>query len=199
MEAKRGSPLLLLLPLVSMTIIFFIHGCSAMGEEKMLVGHGRRKPCKTIVFYLHDLLYDETNIKNFTSVIVATPSWDVKNKLSLKFFGFGEMVVFNDPLTVGRSLGSRELGRAEGFYFYDNKKIFSLWFGMTLTLNTTKYNGTISLAGANHLMEKTRDMPVIGGTGDFFMTRGIATIITDEVQNSNYFRIRVDVKLYECY
>ncbi|TKY60689.1 Plant disease resistance response protein [Spatholobus suberectus] len=40
---------------------------------------------------------------------------------------------------------------------------------------------------------------VTGGTGDFFMHRGIATIMTDAFEGEVYFRLRVDIKFYECW
>ncbi|KAH7513844.1 hypothetical protein FEM48_Zijuj11G0025400 [Ziziphus jujuba var. spinosa] len=53
--------------------------------------------------------------------------------------------------------------------------------------------------GADLMYAKTRDLSVVGGTGDFFMARGIATFQTDTFQGSNYFRLKMDIKLYECY
>ncbi|GMN31816.1 hypothetical protein TIFTF001_003417 [Ficus carica] len=47
-------------------------------------------------------------------------------------------------------------------------------------------------------MNKTRDISVIGGAGDIFMARGIATLTTDAFEGEVYFRLRVDIKLYEC-
>lgn len=43
------------------------------------------------------------------------------------------------------------------------------------------------------------DICVVGGSGDFFMARGIATIRTDTFQDGDYFRLQMDIKLYECY
>ncbi|GMJ00298.1 hypothetical protein HRI_003699000 [Hibiscus trionum] len=37
------------------------------------------------------------------------------------------------------------------------------------------------------------------GTGDFFMGRGIATFQTMKQEGTKYFRIKMDIKLYECY
>ncbi|KAL3599127.1 hypothetical protein D5086_007045 [Populus alba] len=51
--------------------------------------------------------------------------------------------------------------------------------------------GSIDFVGADPLMNKTRDISVIGGTGDFFMTRGIATLMADAFQGEFYFRLRV--------
>ncbi|PWA36087.1 dirigent protein 5 [Artemisia annua] len=51
--------------------------------------------------------------------------------------------------------------------------------------------------GADLMNEETRDLSVVGGTGDFFMTRGIATFRTDGQPNAFYFRVKMDNKLYE--
>lgn len=48
------------------------------------------------------------------------------------------------------------------------------------------------------MSQKTRDLSVVGGTGDFFMARGVTTLRTDTFQGWAYFRLRMDVKLYEC-
>jgi len=64
--------------------------------------------------------------------------------------------------------------------------------------HSTEHKGSIDFAGADPLMNKTRDISVTG-TGDFFMTRGIATLMADAFQGEVYFRLRVDIELYECY
>lgn len=69
---------------------------------------------------------------------------------------------------------------------------------VSLVFHSTEHKGSIDFAGADPLMNKTRDISVIG-TGDFFMTRGIATLMADAFQGEVYFRLRVDIELYECY
>jgi hypothetical protein len=49
------------------------------------------------------------------------------------------------------------------------------------------------------MQDETRDLSVVGGTGDFFMSKGIATLQTDVAQGAAYFRLKMDVKLCECY
>ncbi|KAG6781132.1 hypothetical protein POTOM_014019 [Populus tomentosa] len=80
-------------------------------------------------------------------------------------------------------------GRAQGFY--DKKEIFAARLGFTFVLNSTEHKGSIDFSGADPLMNKTKDISVIGGTGDFFMTRGIATLMADAFQGEFYFRLRV--------
>ncbi|KAL6178520.1 hypothetical protein ACLB2K_050038 [Fragaria x ananassa] len=55
------------------------------------------------------------------------------------------------------------------------------------------------LCWADPTAAKTRDISVVGGTGDFFLARGMATLMGDDVEGDVYFRLKVDVKLYECW
>lgn len=59
----------------------------------------------------------------------------------------------------------------------------------------------LNLIGAADLMaEKMRDLSIVGGTGDFFMARGVATIsTTDSFKDLYYYRSKMEIKLYECH
>lgn len=156
------------------------------------------EPCKRLVFYFHDIIYNGHNAKNATSAIVGTPAWGNRTVLAGKNH-FGDLVVFDDPITLDNNLHSPAVGRAQGFYIYDKKEIFTAWLGFSFVFNSTQHKGTINFAGADPLMNKTRDISVIGGTGDFFMTRGVATLSTDAFEGEVYFRLRADINLYECW
>jgi hypothetical protein len=84
-------------------------------------------------------------------------------------------------------------------YIYDTKNTFTAWLGFSFVLNSTDHHGTVNFMGADPTTLKTRDISVVGGTGDFFMQRGIATIATDAYEGDVYFRLRVDIKFYECW
>ncbi|GLU05889.1 hypothetical protein SLE2022_229630 [Rubroshorea leprosula] len=155
------------------------------------------RPCKRLVFYFHDIIYNGKNAKNATSAIVGAPAWGNRTILAGQSH-FGDLVVFDDPVTLDNNLHSTPVGRAQGFYFYDRKDVFTAWLGFSFVFNSTEHRGSINFAGADPLMNKTRDISVIGGTGDFFMARGIATLTTDAFEGEVYFRLRVDNKLYEC-
>ncbi|CAI9755488.1 unnamed protein product [Fraxinus pennsylvanica] len=157
-----------------------------------------RRPCKELVFYFHDILYKGDNYNNATSAIVGSPEWGNKTAVAQPF-NFGDLVVFDDPITLDNNLHSPPVGRAQGMYVYDQKSIYSAWLAFSFLFNSTKLVGTLNFAGADPLMNKTRDISVIGGTGDFFMARGIATLMTDAFEGDVYFRLRVDIKLYECW
>ena len=102
-------------------------------------------------------------------------------------------------MTTDKNLLSPPVARAQGIYFYDMKTTYNAWLAYSLVFNSTKYKGTMNIMGADMMDEETRDLSVVGGTGDFFMARGITTFRTDEVEGADYFRVEMDVKLYECY
>ncbi|KAK9048313.1 hypothetical protein SSX86_032724 [Deinandra increscens subsp. villosa] len=131
------------------------------------------KPCKRFVLHYHDILYNGTNAENATSAAAA-------NATELGNFNFGKLVVFDDPVTKDKHHLSPPVARAQGFYFYDKKTEFNAWFAYTLIFNSSEHKGTINIMGADMIVEKTRDFSVVGGTGDFFMTRGIVTIRLDD-------------------
>ncbi|RZC89350.1 hypothetical protein C5167_029256 [Papaver somniferum] len=76
---------------------------------------------------------------------------------------FAQVVVFDNPLTLDRHISSSPAARAQVF-------------------NSTDYKGTLELMGADLMDQETRDISVVGGTGDFLMARGIATLKTDAVE-----------------
>nr|GMC98149.1 dirigent protein 5-like [Ipomoea batatas]GMC98570.1 dirigent protein 5-like [Ipomoea batatas] len=63
------------------------------------------KPCKRLVLYYHDIIFNGTNVFNATSAaIVKEPN--------LGSHHFGLMVVFDDPITKDRHLLSPPIARA---------------------------------------------------------------------------------------
>lgn len=148
------------------------------------------KPCKRLVLYYHDILFNITNSANATSANVSNPV--------LGDFNFGMLVVFDDPITEDQNLMSTAVARAQGFYLYNMKSKYNAWFAYTLVFNSSEYCGTLNIMGADIIQQKTRDLSIVGGTGDFFMARGIVTFSTDAVEGLGYFRLKMDIKLYEC-
>ncbi|KAK7399140.1 hypothetical protein VNO78_10316 [Psophocarpus tetragonolobus] len=181
----------------------------AMDDAKVLVlilmlcvglcsGRKQYRACKEMVVFFHDIIYNGKNAGNATSAIVAGPEGANLTMLAGQFH-FGNIVVFDDPITLDNNLHSKVVGRAQGFYIYDTKNTYTSWLGFTFVFNSTEHKGTVTFAGADPIMDKTRDISVTGGTGDFFMHRGIATIMTDAFEGELYFRLRVHIKFYECW
>lgn len=161
--------------------------------------HRSRRPCKELVFYFHDILFNGHNYNNATSAIVGNPPWGNQTTKAVPF-NFGDMVVFDDPITLDNNFYSPPVGRAQGMFFYDERYTYGAWFAFSFRFNSSEHVGTLNFAGADPLRNQTRDISVIGGTGDFFMSRGVATLTTDFNDGKvYYFRLRVDVNLYECW
>nr|ADR30610.1 (+)-pinoresinol-forming dirigent protein [Schisandra chinensis] len=194
----EGRKLIITIPLLLFFIAFFSVPPAAFGRKVTLPRKRMPQPCMNLVFYFHDILYNGKNAANATSAIVGSPAWGNRTILAGQS-NFGDMVVFDDPITLDNNLHSPPVGRAQGFYFYDRKDVFTAWLGFSFVFNNSDYRGSINFAGADPLLIKTRDISVIGGTGDFFMARGIATLMTDAFEGEVYFRLRTDIKLYECY
>lgn len=182
-------------PISTLLLFFLLLSTSAAKPGKRVQAH---KPCKKLVFYFHDIIYNGKNAKNATSAIVGAPAWGNRTILAGKSH-FGNMVVPDDPITLDNNLHSTPVGRAQGSYLYEKKHIFTAWLGFSFVFNSPKHKGSINFAGADPLMNKTGDISVIGGTGNFFMARGIATLMTDAFEGEVYFRLRAEINLYKCW
>ncbi|KAJ6812644.1 disease resistance response protein 206-like [Iris pallida] len=197
MAGESASSASACIPLLLLFFFFFAAvqcGGGGMNKKRTLP----LKPCQTLTLYFHDIIYNGENADNATSAIVGAPAWGNRTKLG-GLMHFGDLVVFDDPITLDSDLRSAPVGRAQGMYVYDRKDVFTAWLAFSFVFNSTGRRGTLSFAGADPLMNKTRDVPVVGGTGDFFMARGVATLSTDAFEGEVYFRLRTEVKLYECY
>ncbi|ESQ38388.1 hypothetical protein EUTSA_v10028997mg [Eutrema salsugineum] len=151
-----------------------------------------KKPCKHFVLHLHNIAYDSDNADNATSATIVNP-------LGLGDFNFGKFVIFDNPVTMDENFLSEAVARAQGFFFYNKITTYNTWVACTLVFNSTQHKGTLTIMDANPMMEPTRDLSIVGGTGDFIMTRGVVTFSTDLIQGNKYFRLKMDIKLYECY
>jgi len=100
---------------------------------------------------------------------------------------------------MDNNLHSKPIGRAQGFYIYNTKNTYTSWLGFTFVLHSTYHEGTVPFVGADPIMQKSRDISVTVGTGDFFMHKGIATTMTDAFEGEVYFRFFVDIKFFECW
>ncbi|KAF0895156.1 hypothetical protein E2562_006858 [Oryza meyeriana var. granulata] len=174
---------------------------AAHGRSRRLV-RSYDKPCKTMRLYFHDILYDFSNSTANSTSAAATKPTALATAVSRNGTFFGEVVVFNDPMTEGKALPpslEETAVRAQGLYLYDKKEEYNAWFAFSVVFNSTAHRGTLNLMGADLMFDKRRDISVVGGTGDFFMSRGVATLRTDAVEGFTYFRLQMDIKLYECY
>ncbi|CAA0820454.1 Dirigent protein 5 [Striga hermonthica] len=128
-------------------------------------------PCRHLVLYFHDVLFNGHNYQNATSTIMGSPQWGNRTALAVPA-NFGDVVVFDDSITLDNNFHSLPVGRAQGTYIYDTKYPYNAWLGFSFVFNLSEYFGTLNFAGADTMMNKMRDISVIGGTGDFLWPVG---------------------------
>ncbi|KAJ8420646.1 hypothetical protein Cgig2_031996 [Carnegiea gigantea] len=108
--------------------------------------------------YWHDILSGPTP----TSVRVVKPV-SPKSKTA-----FGLIDIIDNPLTEGPDVGSKLVGRAQGFYASACQTDVGLLMTMNFAITEGKYNGsTFTVLGRNMVFTKVREMAVIGGSGLF--------------------------------
>jgi len=122
-------------------LFFLLLGSMAAPAQKAKDQKAKdRRPCRRLVFYFHDIVYNGKNLKNATSAIVGAPAWANTTTMAGQNH-FGDLVVFDDPITLDNNLHSTPVGRAQGFYVYDKKDIFTAWLGFSFVFNSTQHKG----------------------------------------------------------
>lgn len=136
-------------------------------------------------FYWHD--YGSGSGENITSVTVV-------NSTESSFPLFGQISVFDNPMTTGPELSSKQVGKSQGFYVFASQTEMALLQAMNLLFTEGKYNGsTLTVLGRNAFLNDTvREMPVIGGSGVFRFARGYALATTYE-ESTTYSNIEYNV------
>ncbi|XP_021845372.1 dirigent protein 21-like [Spinacia oleracea] len=120
--------------------------------------------------HLHFYFHDYVQGSNQTALRIAqAPS---TNKSSS---GFGALVMIDDPLTEGPEHDSKIVGYAQGMYGFADQKQPGLVMVMNYVFVEGEYNGsTLSLLGRNQVMNKVREMSIVGGSGVFRFATGYA-------------------------
>lgn len=94
--------------------------------------------------------------------------------------------MIDDPLTEGPELGSKLVGRAQGFYGSAAQDELGLLMAMNFKFDVGKYNGsTITVMGRNKVFSAVREMPVIGGSELFRFARGYVEAKTHKVDTGS--------------
>lgn len=128
---------------------------------------GAQQKVTKLHFYFHDLRGVTTRVVAQSNTTAASPTF------------FGVVYAMDNPLTVGPSQASKVIGRAQGLYSSTSMGKLSLIVAMNLVFTNGPYNGSsLTVLGYNPVMEPTREMPVLGGSGVFRLARGVAMLNT---------------------
>ncbi|KAL2923976.1 Dirigent protein 23 [Bienertia sinuspersici] len=117
-----------------------------------------------LTFYYHDTLSGS----NPSAIQIAKANSTDKSPTS-----FGALAMMDDPLTEGPEPTSKLVGRAQGIYGLADQQESALVMIMNFFFVEGEFNGsTLSVLGRDAMMDKVREMPVVGGTGAFRFAKG---------------------------
>ncbi|KAL7081687.1 hypothetical protein ACP275_14G054400 [Erythranthe tilingii] len=158
-----------ILVVISVVLVAFLH--QTAGE---LARHNRTPTTKEKLSHLRMYWHDVVSGRYPTSVTVVNPPARYAN-------GFGAINMIDNPLTLGPDPRSEAVGKAQGFYAMASQEETGLLMTMNFVFTRGKYNGsTITILGRNAVLDKVREMPVIGGSGLFRFGRGYAEARTNK-------------------
>ena len=137
------------------------------------------------LLYWHDIVSGPSP----TSVPVVKPA----SPTSKTAFGMIDMI--DNPLTAGPDVGSKLVGRAQGFYASACQTDLGLLMTMNFAIMEGKYNGsTFTVVGRNLVFSKVREMAVVGGSGLFRFATGYVQAKTHSLNSTGDAVVQ-----YDCY
>ena len=117
---------------------------------------------------LHFFSHTKSSPPNKTSEEVVRPK---NNDLP---FNFGQIKVFDEPLTIEPSISSTKLGSFQGMYIMsDQNTPAGLTSGSLVFSNELYIGSTIVLFGRYKFTSNGDDLPIVGGTSYFSYAQGV--------------------------
>ncbi|MCO5593502.1 hypothetical protein L7F22_047516 [Adiantum nelumboides] len=155
-------------------------GRRAVGRVQLSGGGGGEEWRERMRVYIHDTtLYKNASFNTAAQAVGRSASMSTESNQ------FGSVYVFEDPLTIGPARGSPTVGSAQGMYVYTGRSTFGSLWAFTAFFGK---RGSISVMGGElMLFPSSRALPVVGGTGDFALARGLVNLSTLSYQAPTYF------------
>ncbi|XP_010693845.2 dirigent protein 21 [Beta vulgaris subsp. vulgaris] len=158
---------------------FFISQTHAFSKpiSKEEMGLKQQQNLTHLHFYFHDYVQGA----NQTALRIAQAPTTDKSPGA-----FGALVMIDDPLTEGPEHDSKIVGYAQGMYGFADQKQAGLLMVMNYVFVEGEYNGsTLSVLGRNQVMNKVREMAIVGGSGVFRFASGYAQAKTISMLDSS--------------
>ncbi|KAL0383969.1 UNVERIFIED_CONTAM: Dirigent protein 21 [Sesamum radiatum] len=150
---------------------------------------GNEKVAK-LHFYVQDVLSGQ----NKTVYEVARASITSNSPTT-----FGQVRVVDDLLTAEPDINSEVVGRVQGLITSADLETSALAMNLNFVFTSGQYSGsTISILGRNQIMNKERELPVVGGTGVFRFARGYAITSTHSYDVETSYGI-LEYTIYTTY
>ncbi|KAL0919342.1 hypothetical protein M5K25_011430 [Dendrobium thyrsiflorum] len=148
---------------IFLTIIFFL-------PLKIIPTIGTNADETRIHFYYQE----RTKPPNATAIKVVSSPIEHANPI----FAFGNIFVFDDPITEDLDPASHLLGRVQGQLVIvsldGNDGLYTLNIHFT---NLSPWTGsTLTVIGRNPTQQTVKELPVVGGTGLFRLARGYVVV-----------------------
>ncbi|KAH7437570.1 hypothetical protein KP509_05G078900 [Ceratopteris richardii] len=180
---------------VSQSLLLMLGMAFALSGAVPGVWSAARRPSK-LQFYMYVAVQNNSDLNNPKANYTAVQSAQPPRKEPLSF---GIIHTFDNPLTTAPNLGSKRVGRVQGYYGDVGQSVLTLFLVQTFTYDDGKHRGTFSLVGVDVVTDEHKLSPVVGGTGDFSYARGIADqvlISTRIVHNmtTSWFRFSITFK-----
>ncbi|CAM8985378.1 unnamed protein product [Rhodiola kirilowii] len=177
---------------IALISIFVLLAAIAISSSEATKGQKLKKTEMT--FYMHDW-ETPTKEENVTNIVIAG-----KPKTKWYILTFGSLFAYDDAITTTIDRKSTELGRAHGIYVNTALDGSDLHILVSFLFTNKAYNGsTIEIQGADRLLQPTREVSIVSGTGKFRLARGwasIETVFLDIAQSNAILRWNLTVFHY---
>ncbi|CAL5092184.1 unnamed protein product [Urochloa decumbens] len=152
------------------------------------VASAGRRPVRLRV-YMHDITGGpgQTAVALVNGTGPANPSMPAGSR-------FGDTTAVDDLLTEGPGADSKPVGRAQGTYMLASLREPVLVVSITFVLTAGPYNGsTFAVAGRDNVLEETRELAVVGGTGRLRRASGHVVWRTARLESPLHWVLLLDV------
>ncbi|PUZ68179.1 hypothetical protein GQ55_2G004700 [Panicum hallii var. hallii] len=154
----------------------------------LAVASARRRPVH-LRLYMHDITGGpgRTAVPLVNGTGPLNPSMPAGSR-------FGDTTAIDDLLTEGLGVESEPVGRAQGTYMLASLREPVLVVSMTVVLTAGPYNGSVLVvAGRDSVLDETRELAVVGGTGQLRRASGHVLWRTARLESAVHWVLELDV------
>ncbi|CAI9113224.1 OLC1v1013794C1 [Oldenlandia corymbosa var. corymbosa] len=121
-------------------------------------------------FYLHNIVSKKPPASTPIAQAASTATSPTK---------FGLVTILDGPLAK-KPFSPNVIGYAQGLFTLSSQEEMSTLITVNFVFTAGKYKGsTLSVLGRNVVFAPIREFPIIGGSGDFRLARGVGTCTTN--------------------
>ncbi|EOA28830.1 hypothetical protein CARUB_v10025069mg [Capsella rubella] len=163
-------------------VAFSLHLCITFALGDYYSNTRPYTPKQEVVTNLHFFFHDTLGGPDPSAVLIAKSGGHNSSAPS----PFGSLLAADDPLTVGPDPKSEMIGNARGMYVSSGQHVPTLTMYIDFGFTSGKFNGSsFAVFSRNTIMDKEREVAVVGGRGRFRMARGVALLNTYSVNLTN--------------